>query len=99
MRNAVRIITAHIVKRRVRYGALIKRMSSRQDKLTKIQKLVRGHLCRVKNAQKVAKIKRDGMKGTKKWRCAVKIQAVFRGYAFRVKRKRALERLGVKPKE
>ena len=38
------------------------------------------------------------MKGTRKWKCAVKIQALFRGYAFRVKRKRALERLHKKPK-
>ena len=31
MKNAVRIITAHIVKKQVRYGALIKRMSGRQE--------------------------------------------------------------------
>ena len=37
------------------------------------------------------------MKGTRKWKCAVKIQSLFRGYAFRVKRKRALQRLNKKP--
>ena len=34
------------------------------------------------------------MKGTKKYKAAAKIQALYRGFAFRVKRKRALARLG-----
>ena len=76
--------------KRIRYKGLIIRLSSKQDKLVKIQSLVRGHLCRVTNKQKVAKIKRDGMKGTRKWKSTVKIQALFRGYAFRIKRTRAL---------
>ena len=38
------------------------------------------------------------MKGTRKWKSTVKIQALFRGYAFRVKRKRALQRLAANPK-
>ena len=50
LRNAVRIITAHVIKKQVKYKALIKRLSTKQDKVTKIQKLVRGHLCRVVNA-------------------------------------------------
>ena len=38
------------------------------------------------------------MKGTRKWKSTVKIQALFRGYAFRIKRKRALQRLKDNPK-
>ena len=48
------------------------------------------------NKQKVEKIKRDGLKGTKKYKAANKIQALYRGFAFRVKRKRALAKLGSK---
>jgi len=48
----------------------------------------------VKNKQKVDKIRRDGLKGTKKYKSANKIQALYRGFAFRVKRKRALAKLG-----
>ena len=50
-------------------------------------------MCRVHNRQKVDKIKRDGLKGTRKYKAANKIQALFRGFAFRVKRKRALAKL------
>ena len=38
------------------------------------------------------------MKGTRKWKSTVKIQAMFRGYAFRTKRKKALQRLNENPK-
>ena len=41
------------------------------------------------------KIRRDGQKGTRKYKAANKIQALFRGFAFRVKRKRALAKLGL----
>ena len=61
--------------------------------MIKLQAAIRGHLCRVHNKQKVEKIKRDGLKGTKKYKAANKIQALFRGFTFRVKRKRALAKL------
>ena len=59
--------------KQIRYRALIARLRTKQDSLVKIQSLVRGHLYRVLNKQKVAKIKRDGMKGTRKWKSTVKI--------------------------
>ena len=43
------------------------------------------------------KIKRDGLKGTRKYKAANKIQALFRGYSFRVKRKRLLAKLSQNP--
>ena len=36
------------------------------------------------------------MKGTRKYKAANKIQALFRGFAFRIKRKRALAKLSGK---
>ena len=62
--------------------------------MIKLQSVIRGHLCRVRNKQKVDKIRRDGQKGTRKYKAANKIQSLFRGFAFRVKRKRALAKLG-----
>ena len=39
------------------------------------------------------------MKGTKKYKAALKIQALFKGFTFRIKRKRALAKLGAKPSQ
>ena len=68
-------------------------MEKKVPTVTRLQAAIRGHLCRVLNRQKVEKIRRDGLKGTKKYKAANKIQALYRGFAFRVKRKRALAKL------
>ena len=59
-RSSCASITNYIVTKRVRQKALLNRMLTQEAKMLKIQKVVRGHLCRVRNKQKVDKIKRDG---------------------------------------
>ena len=96
LRKSCGTITNYIVSKRVRRKALIDRMSKKKPQILRLQALFRGHLCRVRNKQKVEKIKRDGQKGTRKYKAAMKIQSLFRGFAFRVKRRRALEKLSKK---
>jgi hypothetical protein len=83
----------------VRCTALIKRMKLNVNKIIQIQALVRGHLVRVKNAALVKRIKTEGPKKTKKYQMISKLQANIKGWLFRLRRKRALERLGVGKKE
>jgi hypothetical protein len=54
---------------------------------------VRAHLTRVRNAAVIKRIKSEAPKKTKKYQQVAKIQALVRGYLFRLRRKRALERL------
>ena len=93
MRKSTNKITGYVLRKRARRAALLKILTEKVHLVIRIQACVRGHLSRVKNYQKVMKIRRDGLKGTKKWKAATKIQALFRGFSFRLKRKRALERL------
>lgn len=93
LKKSCRTITNYIVSKRVKQRALLNRMQSKVPTMIRLQAAIRGHLCRVHNRQKVDKIKRDGLKGTRKYKAANKIQALFRGFAFRVKRKRALAKL------
>ena len=93
LRKACRQITNYVVTKRCRQRALLTRMEKKVPTVTKLQAAIRGHLCRVLNRQKVEKIRRDGLKGTKKYKAANKIQALYRGFAFRIKRKRALAKL------
>ena len=96
LRKSCGTITNYIVTKRVKRKALLNRMTKKQPKILKLQAVMRGHICRVRNKQKVDKIRRDGQKGTRKYKAATKIQSLFRGFAFRVKRRRALERLANK---
>jgi hypothetical protein len=58
-----------------------------------MQKWVRGWLCRVKNSQQIKRIKKDGIRKTKGYQMASKIQSHVRGYLFRNKRDKALKKL------
>ena len=53
---------------------------------------------RNKFALAIQNIKSEAPKKTKKYQIAAKIQAHIRGFLFRLRRKRALERLNVKKK-
>mmetsp|Transcript_24955 Transcript_24955/g.31128 ORF Transcript_24955/g.31128 Transcript_24955/m.31128 type:complete len:138 (-) Transcript_24955:1114-1527(-) len=86
LRHSARTIEYYIIGKRIRQKALLGRMVAKTDKIVRLQAAIRGHLCRVRNKQKVDKIKRDGLKGTKKYKAAMRIQALFRGFAFRQKR-------------
>jgi hypothetical protein len=92
-RKASRRICTYILRKKFRYGALIKVMSKKQHLLVKAQALVRGHICRQANSQKVAKIKRNGVTGTKTYKSASKIAAAIKGFLFRKRRKNALNKL------
>jgi len=50
----------------------------------------------VRNSQAVKRIKTEARKNTRGYKMATKIQAAFRGYLFRMKRKRALAKLNFK---
>jgi hypothetical protein len=93
LQTACRKITAFVLCKRIRLKALLDRMRSKPATVVRLQAALRGHLCRTKNQRIVDKIRRDGRKGTRKYKAAARIQALFRGFAFRVKRKRALARL------
>ena len=82
--------------RKIRRQALINRIGKSQTltaNLIKLQANVRGHLSRVRNSQAVKRIRTEARKNTKGYKMATKVQAAFRGYMFRIKRKRALAKL------
>jgi len=60
---------------------------------------MRGHLARVRNAALIKRVKTEGPKKTKKYQLISKLQANIKGWLFRLRRKRALERLGIGKKE
>jgi len=96
LRSATATITNYIVSKRVKQRALLNRMLKKESLMLRLQAAIRGHLCRLRNKQKVDKIRRDALKGTTKYKAAMKIQSAFRGFTFRLKRKRALAKLGSK---
>jgi hypothetical protein len=94
LKHSVRTISSYFRHRRVKRTALLKRLRQHVKPIIKIQALVRGHLARIRNAALVKRIRTEGPKKTKKYRMIAKLQANIKGWLFRLRRKRALERLG-----
>lgn len=69
-------------------------MSKFPTQVLKIQSLIKGHLTRLKNQAIVRRIKQEAPKKTKKYQQVSKLQANIKGFLFRKRRMRALQKLG-----
>lgn len=100
--NAVRVITGYIRTKKIRRKALMKRILSNPDlmrKVVKIQALLRAHIVRQSHMHIVSKIRKDGIKRTKKYKQISKLQACIKGFLFRLRRKRLLDKVGKNMKD
>jgi hypothetical protein len=93
-----KLVSLHRHKK-IRKQALANRIAkspSLMNRLVRLQAFIRGHQVRMRHSAAVKRIKTEARKSTKGYKMATKLQAAFRGYLFRVKRKRALAKLNNK---
>lgn len=93
MKRAVTLIQSCYRTRKVRRAALLKRARKHEGQMVKLQALFRAHLVRVRHAAAIKRIKAEAPKKTRKYQLVAKIQAHVRGFLFRRKRERALQKL------
>ena len=91
MKKAVITIESYIFRKRVKRNILVKKCDP--SKIILIQRYVRGWLCRLKYSGKIKRAKYEGLRKTKGYVMAQKIQSHVRGYLFRNKRAKALKAL------
>lgn len=93
LKRVIKAIVSSFRSRKIRQAALIKRMQKHQSKIIKIQALFRGHRVRTRYLAAIKKIKLEAPKKTKGYKQMSKLQANIKGFLFRKRRLRALEKL------